>query len=196
MKFRIKIFGWSENSRTSFTKTVECPDFVEHTFTFDERYGPLKGKVITRTVEDQQKTWVDAHYDQIVVEECERRFIHPIEGYKIIKSPAVPKKQQVINLLSQVCEGKDEQYKAMVIGTLSEMWPRLKHGTPESICASVLTSVNATIKIATGMFKELNENIANMKMSTKPEIAEPDFTSDDDDLVPSIIKRLKSRKNG
>lgn len=195
MKFRIKISGWSEGSRTSFTKTVECPDFVEHIYTYDDdRYGSLKGYSTNVTVEEQQKGWVDAHYDQIVVEECERRFIHPIEGYKIIKPPAVPKKQQVIDLLSQVCEGKDEQYKAMVIGTLAEMWPRLKHGTPESICASVLTSVLATIKIATGILGELNENIDNMKMSTKPEIAPPDFTSDDDDLVPLIIKGLKSRK--
>lgn len=160
MKFRIKISGWASGSRTSFTKTVECPDFVEHTFTFDDdRYGPLKGHSIPVSVIEQQNDWVDEHYDQIVVEECERRFIHPIDGFVIVKSNPVSTKQQVIDLMSQVCEGKDEQYKAMAIGTLSEMWPRLKHGAPESICASVLTSVNASMKIAAGLFVWTNSNL-------------------------------------
>ena len=163
MKFRIKITGWVDMGLTSFTKTVECPDFVEHIYTYDDRFGPLKGYSINVTVEEQQQDWVDAHYDQIVVEECERRFMHPIHGFVILK-PSVPKKQRAIDLLSQVCEGKDDQYKAMVIGTLSEMWPRLKHGTPESICASVLTSVNATIKILSGTLQDIT---TRMKKSNK-----------------------------
>ena len=186
MKFRIKISGWAGGSRTSFTKTVECPDFVDHTFAFDDdRYGPLKGYSIPISVLEQQNDWVDAHYDEIVIDECERRFIHPIDGFAIVKSNPVSKKQQVIDLLSQVCEGKDEQYKAMVIGTLSEMWSRLKHSTPESICASVLTSVNATIKITAGVLMGLSDRVdeyRNQSRERRPVISD----EIEDDLQSSI----------
>lgn len=74
MKFKIKISGWSEGQRVSFHKTVECPDFVEHEVTFDSRYGPLEGRVITRSVLDQQDQLKD-HFQTNKVESKFMQFV-------------------------------------------------------------------------------------------------------------------------
>ena len=157
MKFKIKISGWSEGQRVSFHKTVECPDFVEHEVTFDSRYGPLEGRVITRSVLDQQGDWMYDNYDEIVVEECESRFIHPIEGFVILQPKLKSKKDEVLELATIICQDTSEEFKATFLGSLQLHWKDIKGLSPEKIVKIVLTTIDMATRHTKAVLDPITE---------------------------------------
>ena len=102
-----------------------------------------------------QNDWLDANY-HLVVEICEQRYLYPIIGYTpIIAKQSVSKKSQVIDLFGEVSAGMSVEYKALVLGTLHDMWPTIKRFTPEKILEIVFESVNTTSKVSTAILKDV-----------------------------------------
>lgn len=148
MKVKIKITGFEGGRLKSFQQTVETPNFHERTCEF-------MGHCLTYSVEDQQSTWIDDNYDEIVVRPAEARFLHPIMGYKIVKE-RVNKKKLVESLLIEIFKGKDEFFKAMFMGTLWKLWPTIRGNSPIKIIEITLASMDATDVIASGILADIS----------------------------------------
>lgn len=151
MKIKVKIWGLDETdgTRKSFTRTVDCPDFVDSIDQF-------LGVSLTTSVAEQVDAWIQDNWQEVVVKPCEDRFIHPIIDCKMIPTKVkVDKKKDVIGLLSDACVDWDTEGKAIVLGTLAELWPSIKNQTPARIAVIVLQSVSVTSKVATTYFQDI-----------------------------------------
>lgn len=135
-----------------FNHTFETPEFEEKWYSFLDR---------PYSVIEQQNDWMEANYDMIV-ELCEARYLHPIIGYEVIKPKLkFSKKDQVMDLLTQVSTIKGDEHMALILGTLNDLWPSVKKLTPEKILTIVFESVNTTSKVSTAILKDLNDKIRN-----------------------------------
>lgn len=180
MKLKIKIFGWSEGSRRSITRTIDIPDFEDRVVGFDESIllpetGRATGRGVTwrETIEDQQEEWIDDNYESVVIPLAEEAFLYPIFDCKIVRPKVSTKKEDIIEILTIHLAKSDIQTKAIVIGTLHELWPSVKNLSSERIVSILYDSVSATDKITVGVLKQINENIdAHWKSRTIKKLAE------------------------
>lgn len=155
MKIKVKIWGLDETdgSRRTFTRTVDCPDFVDTTDTF-------MGHTLTTTVDDQIDAWILDNWKDVVVKSCEERFIHPIIDCKLVPTKAkVNKKKEVIDLLGRAVSEWDDGGKAIVLGTLSELWPTIKNQSVVQIAKTVLGSVGVSSMVGAAYFRDIKERI-------------------------------------
>lgn len=168
MKVKIKIIGWDETTgvQRSFKRTIECPDFVEKTESVT-----LSGHTVdlTDTVDDQVTRWIYDNWQELGVKPCEERFIHPIMGFEFVK-PKVDtealKRDMVLTLFASGSHNWNDEFKAIVIGTLAEMWPVLKKHSPESIYKIVLESVSVTTKVGTALLKGISDTLKGVDSQT------------------------------
>lgn len=148
MKFKVKISALEHGRVVRFNHTFETPEFAEKELSF-------LNNPYTVSIFDQQNDWLDANY-HLVVEICEQRYLYPIIGYTpIIAKQSVSKKSQVIDLFGEVSAGMSVEHKALVLGTLHDMWTTIKRFAPEKILEIVFESVNTTSKVSTAILKDV-----------------------------------------
>lgn len=160
MKIKVKIWGLDETdgTRKSFTRTVDCPDFVDSIDQF-------LGVSLTTSVAEQVDAWIQDNWQEVVVKPCEDRFIHPIIDCKMIPTKVkVDKKKEVIDLLSTACIESDIDGKAIILGTLATLWPTIKRHPALHIAKIVLQSVIISHRISTSHVREISDRVDKIKL--------------------------------
>ncbi len=147
MKFKVKISALDFGKMVSFNHTFDTPEFEDK----DESF--LNHSWVN-TVERQQADWLDENY-QLVVDECEKRDLHPIMGFvPVHKKVKTDKKKAIVTALEEL--NLDIEHIALIRGTLNDLWPSIKNLSVEKIIEIVINSVNVTAKVSTTILKDLN----------------------------------------
>lgn len=149
MKFKVKISALDyKGTMIKFNHVFETPDFEPIQMSF-------LGHDWIESVERQQEQWLleDENY-QMVIDECERRDLHLIIGFEIIK-PKVRKnkKEELKKIIEQL--NLSPLSMALVIGTMNDMWPTIKKFNPEKILEIVFESISVTSKVSTSILQDL-----------------------------------------
>lgn len=146
MEFKVKITGHSCGKKIHFTHIFDTPEFKDYTTEF-------MGRTLHYSVLDQQKEWLNDNY-HLVVEEADKNFLHPIEGFEAVRIKKhkskvhreKAKKEEVLALLKSM--NLIDDMTGLMIGTIHELWPSVKGLKPYQIVAIALRSTSATITVS------------------------------------------------
>ena len=165
MKIKVKISGSECGSRKTITRTIEVPDFEDRIVGFLDE-SKLKGNTKSllgmqweQTVVEQQQDWIDDNYESVIIPLAEAAFLHPIEGYRIV-TPKVETKRKIEDVIEAVAPymvDKDEEFKALFIGSLYEHWESVKGLATNKIVKIVFESMGIAAQVGSAYLRELRE---------------------------------------